>query len=186
MIVGFFVHYEDEERNHMPAASLQQNCESHNSRTRPNNAYQVSTLRSEQHICQPRDHYRDTQLQHAHADAKQPSSPDTMQYRLQIFLSKHLRERVTLKDLSTFLGYSQKYCSEFFRLKMGVCFSHYVKTLRITKATGMLMDHDLPLSHIAELLGFSDSFAFSHFFKRAMGCSPSEFRKQRTVHLGFR
>ena len=170
----------------MLAASLEQNFESNNSSTLPNNAYQVPAYGSEQYSCQPRDHYRDTQLEHAHASAKPPSSHDTMQHRLQIFLSKHLRERVTLKDLSTFLGYSQKYCSEFFRLQMGVCFSHYVKTLRITKATGMLMNHDLPLSHIAELLGFSDSFAFSHFFKRAMGCSPSEFRKQRTVHLGFR
>lgn len=170
----------------MLATSLEQSFESNTSRTLPNNAYPVSAYGSEQHIAQPRNHYRDTQLPHAHADAKPPSSPDTMQHRLQIFLSKHLRERVTLKDLSTFLGYSQKYCSEFFRLQMGVCFSQYVKTLRITKATGMLMDHDLPLSHIAELLGFSDSFAFSHFFKRAMGCSPSEFRKQRTVHLGFR
>jgi two-component system response regulator YesN len=68
---------------------------------------------------------------------------------------------------------------------MGVSFSHYVENLRITKATGMLMKHDLLLSHIAELLGFSDSFAFSHFFKRAVGCSPTEFRKRHRVHLGF-
>ena len=138
----------------------------------------------EQDIVRPRAYSVDTYWPHPLQDSPSPG-PGTMQHRLQIFLSKHLGQRVTLKDLSAFLGYSQKYCSEFFRLQMGVCFSHYVKNLRITKATGMLMDHDLPLSHIAELLGFSDSFAFSHFFKRAMGCSPSEFRKQNIVHLGF-
>ena len=131
--------------------------------------------------------YRDSQPQHAREDFEPASQkPNTMQQRLQIFLSRHLREGVTLKDLSTFLGYSQKYCSEFFRIQMGMCFSHYVKNLRITMATNMLMDHDLPLSQIAELLGFSDSFAFSHFFKRSTGCSPSEFRKQQLVHFGFR
>ncbi len=114
------------------------------------------------------------------------TSSDSMQQRLQTFLSEHLKERVTLKDLSNFLGYSQKYCSEFFRVRMGVCFSHYVKTLRITRATGLLRDHDLPLAHIAERLGFSDSFAFSHFFKRVMGCSPSEFRRQQVVQVGLR
>lgn len=172
----------------MLAVSLAQDFHSKNSETcnkiRP---CQVPPCGTEQDIVQPQTHYGDPHLQQAHQDSEPPSpSPDTMQHRLQIFLSKHLRERVTLKDLSAFLGYSQKYCSEFFRLQMGVCFSHYVKNLRITKATGMLMDHDLPLSHIAERLGFSDSFAFSHFFKRAVGCSPSEFRKQHIVHLGFR
>jgi AraC-like DNA-binding protein len=146
------------------------------------NQMKMATYRIEQHVIQRQAHYRDP-LQHVLVDPNVPS-PDTMQHRLQIFLSKHLRERVTLKDLSTFLGYSQKYCSEFFRLQMGVSFSHYVQNLRITKATGMLMDHDLPLSHIAELLGFSDSFAFSHFFKRAVGCSPSEFRKHHIIQLG--
>ncbi len=143
------------------------------------------TCEFEQDTVQARPYSVDSSWPHRLQDSQTPG-PGTMQHRLQIFLSKHLRERVTLKDLSAFLGYSQKYCSEFFRLQMGVCFSHYVKNLRITKATGMLMDHDLPLSHIAERLGFSDSFAFSHFFKRAMGCSPSEFRKQNIVHLGFR
>lgn len=154
----------------------------------------LSTSQSQHSYCERSDRWdnhetgpRVPQLGATHCDSHLPSSsPDTIQYRLQTFLAKHLRERVTLKDLSDFLGYSHKYCSEFFRLQMGVSFSHYVKNLRIMKATGMLMKHDLPLSHIAELLGFSDSFAFSHFFKRAVGCSPTEFRKQHTVHLGFR
>lgn len=171
----------------MFAESFPQDSHSHNSETHNNVcALQVLTIEIEPHISPSRTHSRNTPLL-APKDGESPSSvPDTMQHRLQVFLSKHLRERVTLKDLSSFLGYSQKYCSEFFRLQMGVCFSHYVKDLRITKATGMLMEHDLPLSHIAELLGFSDSFAFSHFFKRTVGCSPSEFRKQHMVNLGFR
>jgi AraC-like DNA-binding protein len=148
---------------------------------------QISPCGDERPLGHLRTPYRDSQLQHAQEDSEPASrKPNTMQQRLQIFLSRHLREGVTLKDLSTFLGYSQKYCSEFFRLQMGMCFSHYVKNLRITLATNMLMDHDLPLSQIAELLGFSDSFAFSHFFKRSTGCSPSEFRKQQLAHFGFR
>ncbi|WHZ22174.1 MAG: hypothetical protein OJF47_001286 [Nitrospira sp.] len=112
--------------------------------------------------------------------------PDTLPGCLQAFLSKNLGERITLKELSRFLGYSEKYASEFFRSQMGVCFSHHLKRLRITKATGMLSDHGLSISQIAESLGFSDAFAFSHFFKRAVGCSPTEFRKQQTVHAGVR
>jgi AraC-like DNA-binding protein len=184
--VGFFVHYETRGAKYMLAAALAQDFHSNNLKTfNKAGTCAAPTCEIEQDIVQPPTYSVDTYLQDPLRGSQSPGS-ETMQHRLQIFLSKHLRDRVTLKDLSAFLGYSQKYCSEFFRLHMGVCFSHYVKNLRITKATGMLLDHDLPLSHIAELLGFSDSFAFSHFFKRAMGCSPSEFRKEQTVHLGFR
>lgn len=112
-------------------------------------------------------------------------SPDTLSERLQTFLSRNLGARVTLKELSHFLGYSEKYSSEFFRLQMGICFSHYLKRLRITNAAHMLGNHALSIAQIAESLGFSDSFAFSHFFKRAMGCSPTAYRKHQVVNAGL-
>jgi hypothetical protein len=37
------------------------------------------------------------------------------------------------------------------------------------------------LADIAEQLGFQDQYAFSHFFKKAMGLSPKTFRQQRMV-----
>jgi AraC-like DNA-binding protein len=103
--------------------------------------------------------------------------------RIQAFVSVNLERGVTLKDLASFLGYSEKYSSEIFQLQMGVCFSHYVKDLRILKAKCMLMGEETSVTHIAELLGFSDSFSFSHFFKRAVGCSPTAFRKRRLIQM---
>jgi AraC-like DNA-binding protein len=101
---------------------------------------------------------------------------------IQAFISGNLRNRTTLKELARFLGYSEKYSSEFFQLQMGTSFSHYLKQLRIMKAKHMLTGDGASVTHVAEALGFSDSFAFSHFFKRAVGCSPTEFRKQQSVH----
>jgi len=101
---------------------------------------------------------------------------------IQAFISGNLRNGATLKELARFLGYSEKYSSEFFQLQMGTSFSQYLKQLRITKAKHMLSGNAASVTHVAEALGFSDSFAFSHFFKRAVGCSPTAFRKQRSVH----
>lgn len=101
--------------------------------------------------------------------------------RIQAFVTVNLERGVTLKELASFLGYSEKYSSEIFQLQMGVSFSHYVKDLRILKAKRMLMGEETSVTHIAELLGFSDSFAFSHFFKRVVGCSPTAFRKRRPI-----
>lgn len=115
-----------------------------------------------------------------------PLNSFTPAARLSALLSKRSGDRLTLKELSTLLGYSEKYTSEIFRKYMGLSFSEYLKQLHLAKATKLLNDQSLTIAQIAESVGFSDAFAFSHFFKRAIGCSPSEFRKQQTPEAGLR
>ena len=115
-----------------------------------------------------------------------PLNSVTPAARLSALLSKRSGDRLTLKELSTLLGYSEKYTSEIFRKYMGLSFSAYLNQLHLAKATKLLSDQSLTIAQIAESVGFSDAFAFSHFFKRAIGCSPSEFRKQQTPEAGLR
>lgn len=98
--------------------------------------------------------------------------------RIHDFILCNLRHGVTLKDLSTFLGYSEKYCSELFRNHMGEPFSVYLKRVRIEKAKYLLEDETLSLTQIADVLGFQDQFAFSHFFKKGTGSSPRQFKNK--------
>lgn len=104
---------------------------------------------------------------------------DAVAERLRTFLSARVSERVTLKELSRLLGYSEKYASDVFRRYMGSSLSKHVKELRLNKATSMLLEERHTITTIAESVGFSDAFAFSHFFKRAVGCSPTEYRRQQ-------
>lgn len=113
-----------------------------------------------------------------------PQGEDSLADRIEDFVTVNLEKGLTLKGLANFLGYSEKYSSEIFQLQMGTCFSHYVKGLRVLKAKRMLTGEEIRVTHIAEALGFSDPFAFSHFFKRAVGCSPTAFRKQQLAQLG--
>lgn len=115
-----------------------------------------------------------------------PFDSASLAERLSTLLSKRSGDRLTLKELSTLLGYSEKYASEIFRKYMGISFSEYLKQLHLAKATKLLNDRNLTIAQIAESVGFSDAFAFSHFFKRTIGCSPSEFRKQHTAEAGLR
>lgn len=115
-----------------------------------------------------------------------PLDSVTQAARLSALLYMRNGDRLTLKELSTLLGYSEKYTSEIFRKYMGFSFSEYLKQLHLAKATKLLNDQNLTIAQIAESVGFSDAFAFSHFFKRAIGCSPSEFRRQRTPEAGLK
>ena len=96
--------------------------------------------------------------------------------RIRRFMTDNLHRGLTLKDLSAFLGYSEKYCSELFLKVMGEPFSQWLKQLRIREARRLLVDSPASMTDIAESLGFSDQFAFSHFFKKTVGCSPKQFR----------
>ena len=92
------------------------------------------------------------------------------------FIASNLKNGVTLQDLSTFLGYSEKYCSELFRNHMGESFSVYLKRVKIERTKRLMEDHSLSLAHIAGAVGFQDQFSLSHFFKKATGSSPKQFR----------
>ncbi len=92
------------------------------------------------------------------------------------FMVIHLHQRVTLKELSEFLGYSEKYCSDFFILHMGEPFTVYLKGLRLQTAKLLLKNSNQNMTRIAQAVGFQDQFSFSHFFKKAAGLSPRQFR----------
>lgn len=106
----------------------------------------------------------------------QPAPAKDLTQTIQEFMVTNLHRGLTLKELAKFLGYSEKYCSDLFQSLMGEAFSHCVKRLRIEKAAQLLLGTNASQAEIAEALGFSDQFAFSHFFKREVGCSPRTFR----------
>lgn len=116
-----------------------------------------------------------------------PTNQSPAHHRIQLFVSEHMHEGLTLKDLSDFFGYSEKYCSEFFRQQMGESFSSYLRRLRLQKAKALLRNTVVGMAEIGETLGFRDQFAFSHFFKKAVGISPREYRnhilKQKSANI---
>jgi AraC-like DNA-binding protein len=42
---------------------------------------------------------------------------------------------------------------------------------------------DMPVSSIAEKLGFDEATNFSKFFRREVGCTPAEFRRLQRASI---
>ena len=100
--------------------------------------------------------------------------------RITRFINENLHRGLTLKVLANFLGYSEKYCSDLFYRIMGESFSGYMRRHRVERAQSLLTTTAQTLAEVATAVGFSDQFAFSHFFKRATGRSPREIRSRQT------
>lgn len=65
----------------------------------------------------------------------------------------------------------------------GCSFKQLTEEARATLAAQHLADSRKPLTEIAEILGYSDLSAFSRFFHRAYGVSPSDWRRKSKSSL---
>ena len=53
----------------------------------------------------------------------------------------------------------------------------YQLGIRLARAKNLLRSSDMPISEIAESLGFNSTWYFSHFFKKQTGTSPAAYRR---------
>jgi two-component system response regulator YesN len=85
---------------------------------------------------------------------------------------------LSLDAIAHKLGITGPYLSSYFKEKTGTNFSDYIYTVRMNKATEMLIETDLLIQDIASLVGYFTVASFNRVFKRYTGMTPSEFRRQ--------
>ena len=94
------------------------------------------------------------------------------------YLEENVTAPVTLSDLCArfFVGKTQL-CA-LFDEHVGKSPMEYFAELTITEAKKLLRNDDLSVSRIADMLSYSSIHNFSRAFKRAVGISPSDYRKK--------
>lgn len=93
------------------------------------------------------------------------------------YVHSHLGERITLEDIGRETFFSPIYCDTLFKKETGHSIIDYVIEKRIDEAKRMLLEGSVPLSDIAEYLGFHDYNYFSRVFKKRSGYTPSAYRR---------
>jgi AraC-like DNA-binding protein len=88
--------------------------------------------------------------------------------------------RVQVAKIAQQLGMSTRSLTRYLADE-GATFGEILDDLRNRLARRYLEDQRLPLKHIARHLGYSESGAFNHAFKRWTGTSPGRARKQASV-----
>ena len=72
------------------------------------------------------------------------------------------------------------YLSNIFKKKEGVALMDYIARLRIEKAKEYIDSSDIPMSDIAEKVGFNNVRTFLRTFKKFEGITPSQYKEMRT------
>ena len=109
------------------------------------------------------------------SDCSQPES--TFVSRISEYVLSREGKYISVDDVARFIGYSPKYTSNRFRREAGLPLKIFLDRQRYEHAVRRLCFTSDSISTIAAALGFSDTYAFSRFFKHAAGKSPSQFRE---------
>lgn len=97
-----------------------------------------------------------------------------------IIISQRL-EPINLESLAKEVGISKDYLSRLFKQHEGIPVVEYILTVKIDAACNMLKYSDRQVNEIADYLSFGSLSYFSRIFKKKMGVSPQQYRKELPI-----
>jgi AraC-like DNA-binding protein len=89
----------------------------------------------------------------------------------------------TVAELASRAGLARATFARRFTTTLGQPPLTYLTWWRMTIATRLLNDSDLPLAAIARQTGYTSEFAFANAFKRAHGTAPGRYRRESRPHV---
>jgi len=98
--------------------------------------------------------------------------------RAKRYIQTHYCENITLEQTAAYVDLSPTYFTKRFKDETGLTFKEYVTTCRLDKIKKLLKDSTLSLKEITYQAGYTDPNYVSRVFKKTVGCSPKEYRKQ--------
>lgn len=108
---------------------------------------------------------------------KSTTSVKLTPYAVIRYVDKNFFEFPGIADISKALGYSQSYISHMFRDKMGITLQEYICRKKIEASLDFLKYQKYTVTQIAMMLNYASVQSFSKAFRKALGCSPTEYQK---------
>ena len=112
---------------------------------------------------------------HKENDVK--STSRSLAYKVRVMLYRSVTSHITIDDIAKTLFRSKNDIIRQFKKQYNMTPHNYLLNLRIDKSKNLLVNSKKTIAEIANYLCFSSEFHFSNTFKKKVGISPSEFRK---------
>lgn len=93
------------------------------------------------------------------------------------YIHAHAAEPLLREHIAAHVGVHQDHLTDCFHQELGIPPMTYVLRFRIQQARALLETGNLSITAIALAVGFNDSAYFSRMFQRAVGMTPSAYRR---------
>ena len=105
------------------------------------------------------------------------TTKSTMERVVQYICSNYNHE-LRLEQLATIFGYNSAYLGKVFHQYTGENFNNYLDRIRITEAKRLLSLDEYKVYEVAEMVGYTNINYFHNKFKKYVGMSPLNFKRQ--------
>ena len=97
--------------------------------------------------------------------------------RLREYVEQSYSEPISLGKAAGIAALESSYFSSYFRAKVGITFTDWLRHVRVTKAMEPLKAKDFSITEVAYKVGFRELRTFERAFKRYALKTPREFKK---------
>lgn len=97
------------------------------------------------------------------------------------FVEDNYTHRVLLEDAAAVSNFSEYYFTRFFKRNVGQTFLEFLNDYRLDKAKRILISTDLSITEVLTRTGFSNNKTFYRLFKKRIGMTPKQYRKQYSL-----
>ena len=99
------------------------------------------------------------------------------------YISEHYSQTIRIGQIADIIGINRKYLAGLFKKETGQTMQDFLMQVRMNKATAIINNHHYSVTKTAEMVGYTDIYAFSKNFKKFFGCSPSAYVKKTKKEL---
>ena len=92
-------------------------------------------------------------------------------------VDQHYSEEISLEMAARIATTEKTYFSTFFRKKVGITFTDWLRQIRVAKAIDIIKTRDQSICDIAFEVGFGDLRSFERAFKRYTHMTAREFKR---------
>lgn len=92
------------------------------------------------------------------------------------YIENNYYNNIRISAIADYIGINRSYLTSCFKKVLNMSPHEYLIEYRIKQAETMLLNTNLPVTDIAEKVGYNDSLAFSKIFKSHTGMSPRTYR----------
>ena len=97
--------------------------------------------------------------------------------RLRQYVEQSYSEPISLKNAASVAALESSYFSSYFRAKVGINFTDWLRQVRVKKAMELMKSRDFAITEVAEEVGFRDLRTFERAFKKYTLTTPRELKK---------